>query len=309
MLISTGNKRSDLYKKFHTSRYLLILLIPALVYFIMFAYVPMWGVLVAFKDFKLYIGFSGSEWVGLKYFRLFFSSSDMFSILKNTFLLGSYSLLWGFPFPLIFALVLNETKNIRYKKFVQTVSYMPYFLSTVVIVGLVQLFLSPTYGIVNQIIERLGYDKIVFLQDSSYFRTIFISSGIWQNLGWDAIIYFAALANIDPNLYEAAMIDGANRFKCLRHITLPCISPTIITLLLLRMGSVVNVGFEKVYLLQNEAIYSVSDVIQTYVWRQGLQMGNFSYGTAVGLFNSVVSLIFLIASNFLAKRFSETSLW
>lgn len=309
MFISTEKKQSRLYKKFHVSRYLLIMLLPALLYFILFAYVPMWGVLIAFKNYKLFIGFGGSEWVGLKYFRLFFSSSDMFNILRNTFLLGSYSILWGFPFPLVFALILNEVKNLRYKKFVQTVSYMPYFLSTVVVVGLVQLFLSPTYGIINQIIERLGYEKVVFLQNASYFRTIFISSGIWQHMGWDAIVYIAALSNIDPNLYEAAMIDGANRFKRLVHITLPCISATIITLLLLRMGSVVNVSFEKVFLLQNEAIYSISDVIQTYVWRQGLQAGNFSYGTAVGLFNSVVNLIFLIASNFLAKRFSETSLW
>lgn len=309
MHISAEKKQSMLCKNLYISRYLLILLAPALLYFILFAYVPMWGVLVAFKNYKLFIGFSGSEWVGLKYFRLFFSTSDMFSILRNTFLLGSYSILWGFPFPLIFALILNEVKNLRYKKFVQTVSYMPYFLSTVVVVGLVQLFLSPTYGIINQLIGRLGYDKVVFLQNASYFRTIFISSGIWQNMGWDAIVYIAALSNIDPNLYEAAMIDGANRFKRLVHITLPCISATIITLLLLRMGSVVNVGFEKVFLLQNEAIYSISDVIQTYVWRQGLQQGNFSYGTAVGLFNSVVNLIFLVASNFLAKRFSETSLW
>ena len=309
MLTKAVNKQSEFLYRFNASKYLLILLLPALIYFVLFAYVPMYGVIAAFKNYKLFLGLSASEWVGLKYFKLFFSSSDMFIILKNTILLGVYTLMWSFPFSLIFALVLNEVKHLRYKKLVQTVSYMPYFISTVVIAGLVQLFLSPTYGIVNQIIDSLGFEKVVFLQNPSYFRTIFVASDVWQKMGWDAIIYIAALANIDPNLYEAAMIDGANRFERMIHITLPCISATIITLLLLKMGSVVNVSFEKVFLLQNEAIYSTSDVIQTYVWRQGLQAGNFSYGTAVGLFNSVVNTIFLIGSNFLARRYSETSLW
>jgi len=309
LLTKAVNKQSEFLYRFNASKYLLILLLPALIYFVLFAYVPMYGVIAAFKNYKLFLGLSASEWVGLKYFKLFFSSSDMFIILKNTILLGVYTLMWSFPFSLIFALVLNEVKHLRYKKLVQTVSYMPYFISTVVIAGLVQLFLSPTYGIVNQIIDSLGFEKVVFLQNPSYFRTIFVASDVWQKMGWDAIIYIAALANIDPNLYEAAMIDGANRFERMIHITLPCISATIITLLLLKMGSVVNVSFEKVFLLQNEAIYSTSDVIQTYVWRQGLQAGNFSYGTAVGLFNSVVNTIFLIGSNFLARRYSETSLW
>lgn len=309
MSTNAVKKQSEFLHRLDASKYLLLLLLPALIYFFIFAYVPMYGVIAAFKNYKLFLGLNASEWVGFKYFELFFSSSDMLVILKNTILLGVYTLLWSFPFSLIFALVLNEVKHLRYKKLVQTVSYMPYFISTVVIVGLVQLFLSPTYGIVNHIIESFGYEKVVFLQNASYFRTIFIASDIWQKMGWDAIIYIAALANIDPNLYEAAMIDGANRFERLIHITLPCISATIITLLLLKMGSVVNVSFEKVFLLQNEAIYSTSDVIQTYVWRQGLQAGNFSYGTAVGLFNSVVNTIFLIGSNFLARRYSETSLW
>jgi putative aldouronate transport system permease protein len=233
----------------------------------------------------------------------------MFNILSNTFLLGLYSLLWGFPFPLIFALILNEVRNRKFKKIVQTISYLPHFLSTVVVVGLIQLFLSPTFGFVNQIIERMGFEKIVFLQKASFFRTIYISSDIWQGLGWNAIIYMAALSNIDPNLYEASMIDGTGRFKKLIYITLPSISPTIITLLLLSMGTILSVGFEKTYLLQNPAILSKADVIQTYVWRQGLQRGNFSYGTAVGLFNSVINLFFLVISNSLARKFSETSLW
>ena len=301
--------RNSLLKRINRSKYLLVLLIPCIIYYIIFSYVPMWGVLIAFKNYKVYTGFAGSDWVGIKYFRLFFSSPDMFELLRNTFLLGLYSLLWGFPFPLIFALVLNEAKPLKFKKAVQTISYIPHFLSTVVVVGLVQLFLSPTFGFVNKIIEDLGFARIVFLQNPEYFRTIFISTGIWQNIGWGAIVYIAALSRIDPNLYEAAMIDGANRFKKLIYITLPCISPTIITLFLLATGEILGVGFEKAYLLQNDAILSTADVIQTYVWRQGLQRGNFSYATAVGLFNSVVNLFFLVLSNTLARRYSETSLW
>ena len=298
-----------LLKRIIKSKYLILLLLPCLLYYIIFSYFPMWGVLIAFKNYKAYIGFTGSEWVGLKYFKLFFSSPDMFELFRNTFLLGFYSLLWGFPFPLVFALVLNEVKILKFKKLVQTISYMPHFLSTVVVVGLVQLFLSPTFGFVNQSLQKVGFEKIVFLQNPSYFRTIFISMGIWQNIGWGAIIYIAALSRIDPNLYEAAMIDGANRFQKLAYITLPCISPTIITLFLLSTGEILGVGFEKAFLMQNDAILSTADVIQTYVWRQGLQRGNFSYATAVGLFNSVINLFFLILSNTLARRYSDTSLW
>jgi len=269
----------------------------------------MWGVLISFKNYKLFGGFAASEWVGLKYFKMFLSSPDCFNLLRNTFLLGLYTIVWGFPFPLIFALFLNEVKNIKFKKLAQTVSYMPHFLSTVVIVGLVQLFLSPTFGIVNQVMHNMGMEKIVFLQEASYFRTIYVAMTVWQNMGWDAIIYIAALSNVDPNLYEAAMIDGAGRFKKLVYITLPCISPTIITLLLLSMGNILSVGFEKTFLLQNPLILSKADVIQTYVWRQGLQRGNISYGTAIGLFNSVINLFFLYSSNLLARKFSDTSLW
>lgn len=304
-----SRQRNDLLRKVIRSKYLLILLLPCIIYYILFAYLPMWGILIAFKNYQLFAGFLKSPWVGFKYFKLFFSSPDIFELLRNTFLIGLYSLIWGFPFPLIFALILNEVKNLKFKKLVQTISYMPHFLSTVVVVGLIQLFLSPTYGFVNQILQRLRCGTIVFLQKSSYFRTIYISSGVWQNLGWNAIIYIAALTNIDPNLYEAAKIDGANRFNCLIYITLPCISQTIITLFLLSTGNIVSVGFEKVFLLSNDAVLNVADVIQTYVWRQGLQNANFSYGTAVGLFNSVINLLFLVMGNFLARRYSETSLW
>lgn len=302
-------KRNSIERQIYQSRHLLLLLLPCIIYFILFHYVPMWGVLIAFKDYKAFLGFKGSKWVGLKYFRLFLGSRDIVPLLRNTFLIGFYMIVWGFPMPLIFALVLNEVNNTRAKKFVQTVSYMPHFLSTVVVVGIIQLLLSPTNGIVNQLIESFGYEKINFLQTPKYFRTIYVASGIWQETGWGAIIYMAALSGIDPQLYEAASIDGAGKFRQLISITLPSIAPTIITLLLLRMGRVLSVGFEKVYLLQNPTIYSTSDVISTYVYRQGMTSGNFSYGTAVGLFNTLINLIFLVTSNYLARHFSETSLW
>lgn len=302
-------KRNSIERQIYQSRHLLLLLLPCIIYFILFHYVPMWGVLIAFKDYKAFLGFKGSKWVGLKYFRLFLGSRDIVPLLRNTFLIGFYMIVWGFPMPLIFALVLNEVNNTRAKKFVQTVSYMPHFLSTVVVVGIIQLLLSPTNGIVNQLIESFGYEKINFFQTPKYFRTIYVASGIWQETGWGAIIYMAALSGIDPQLYEAASIDGAGKFRQLISITLPSIAPTIITLLLLRMGRVLSVGFEKVYLLQNPTIYSTSDVISTYVYRQGMTSGNFSYGTAVGLFNTLINLIFLVTSNYLARHFSETSLW
>lgn len=307
--VAVTGKRKMKKSRIYDSRFLLLLLLPCIIYFVLFHYVPMWGVLIAFKDYKAFLGFTGSQWVGLKHFNLFFNSYDMWQVIRNTFLIGFYMLIWGFPMPLIFALVLNEVKKIQTKKFVQTVSYMPHFLSAVVVVGMVQMVLSPSKGVVNQIIESMGYERVNFLQNPAYFRTIYVASGIWQEMGWGAIIYLAALAGIDPQLYEAAMIDGANKLKQLVHITLPGISPTVVTLLLLRMGKMLSVGFEKVFLLQNPMIYQTSDIISTYVYRQGLANGNFGYGTAVGLFNTIINLIFLVVSNYLARRYSETSLW
>ncbi|NLC43044.1 MAG: sugar ABC transporter permease [Clostridiales bacterium] len=303
------SRSRDILKEVNNSKYLLILLLPCILYYIIFHYVPMWGVLIAFKDFKAFIGFIDSKWVGLKYFKLFFKSPDALTVIRNTFLIGAYSIVWGFPMPLIFALVLNEVRNMKVKKLVQTVSYMPHFLSTVIVVGIIQLLLSSTNGIVNQVITDLGFSKINFLQKPGYFKTIYVASGVWQGMGWGAIVYLAAISGIDPQLYEAAVIDGANKFVQIFKITIPCIAPTIITLLLLRMGSVLSVGFEKVYLLQNPTILSASDVISTYVYRQGMAAGNFSYGTAVGLFNTVINLFFIVVSNALAKKYSETSLW
>jgi putative aldouronate transport system permease protein len=307
--LNFNSKLSKFVKDFNNSKYLLLLFLPCLIYFILFRYVPMWGVLVAFKDFQVFKGFAASKWVGFKYFTMFFKSPDAVIIIKNTLLLGLQTLLVTFPIPIIFALILNEVKSSKYKKLVQTVSYMPHFISQVIVVSMVMMFLSPTHGIVNTVIEALGGTKINFMVEPGWFRPLYIISEVWQGMGWGAIIYLAALTNVDPQLYEAAIIDGANRWKQTLYVTLPSIIPTIITMFLLRTGSILEVGFEKVLLMQNPAIYSTSDVISTFVYRQGLVSGNISYATAVGLFNSLVNLVFVLGANKLAKKYSDTSLW
>lgn len=297
------------FHRLDQSKYLLILFLPCLLKFLLFNYFPMWGILVAFKDFKIFRGFAESPWVGLKYFRIYFSNPDAFILIRNTFLLGLYRLAFGFPAPILFALVLNEVRNAVFKRTVQTVSYLPHFISTVVVCGMVVGFLSPRTGFVNTIITTLGGQPISFLTEPHWFRFIYTFSGIWQNMGWNAIVYIAAISSIDPQLYEAAIMDGANKLAQIRHVTLPSIAPTIATLFILETGSVLSVGFEKVFLLYNPAIYSVADVVETYVYRVGIRDANFSYATAIGLSLSVVSLVFVVCSNFLSRRFSEVSLW
>lgn len=309
MAFPHNNKQAAMLRKINDSKILLLMVLPTILYFVIFHYKPMWGVLIAFKDYSVFNGFAASPWVGFKYFNLFFSNPDAWRLIKNTVLLSLYSLLWGFPAPIIFALILNEVKNIKAKKFVQTVSYMPHFISTVVLAGMVTMFLSPSTGVVNNLLASLGFERIHFLGKASCFRTIYVASSIWQGLGWGSIIYLAAITNIDPQLYESAIIDGANKLKQVLHITLPCIAPTMITLFLLSLGNIMNVGFEKAFLLQSPAIYETADVISTFVYRQGIKGGNFSYATAVGLFNSAVNVIFLVVANMIAKRTSETSLW
>jgi putative aldouronate transport system permease protein len=285
------------------------MLLPAVAFYVLFQYKPMWGILIAFKQYSIFRGFSASPWVGFRYFVQFFSSPDSFVIIKNTFLLSLYMLIWEFPMPIIFALILNEVGNLKAKKLVQTVSYMPHFISTVVVCSMVTMFLSPSTGIINNLLDYLGYDRIYFLSQEYYYRTIYIVSGIWKETGFNSIIYLTAIAGIDVQLYESAKIDGANKFRQIVNITLPCIAPTIVILLILNIGQLMNVGFDKSYLLQTPSTYAVSDVISTYVYRSGIKDGNFSYGTAIGLFNSLVNILFLVASNTLAKRAGETSLW
>lgn len=291
------------------SKYLLILFAPCLIYYIVFKYAPMWGVTIAFYDYSPFLGLSGSQFVGLKHFETFFNSELALRTVSNSIILGLQMLVFGFPAPIIFALVLNEVNGANIKKFVQTVSYMPHFLSAVVIVGMLQGFLSPINGVINNIIVGFGGEAINFLETASWFRPIFVMSDIWQGMGWGAIIYMAALTGIDPSLYEAASIDGANKWEQMTNITLPSLAPTIITMLLLKVGSILSVSLEKALLLQNAVTYSTSDLIDTYVYRTGIVQGNLSYSTAIGLFNSVVCLVLLVGSNAIARRFSESNLF
>lgn len=304
-----SSRLAKAYKHFKKDKQLLIIFLPCIVFYIIFRYGPMYGVIIAFKKYSVYQGIINSPWVGLKYFIQFFSSTDFFLLFKNTFLLGVYGLLWGFPFPIIFALFLNELKNQRYKKSVQTISYLPSFLSTVIVCSMVIDFLSPGHGLINNIMASLGLEKIYFISRPEWFRTIYIGSGIWGGTGFGAIIYLASLAGIDQTLYEAGTVDGCGRFRAMWHITLPGIFPTIVTMFILSVGSVFSVGFEKILLLYNPMTYETADVFATYVYRKGLLESNYSYGAAVGLFESVVSLVLLLAANGLSRKLSERSLW
>ena len=306
---SPASAKPEWLKKLSDGKYLMILVAPAVICLALFYYFPMYGLIIAFKDYKPFIGLMKSDWVGFDNFIRFFNYKYAWRMIRNTFLLSFWNLLWGFPAPIILALLLNEVQNMKFKKWVQTISYMPHFFSTVIVVGLVTMLLSPTGGIITKFLMTMGIDATNILADARYFRTIYIASGIWQELGWGAIIYLAALTNVDPQLYEAATVDGAGKMRCLWSITLPSIAPTIITMLLLRMGSLFSVGFEKAYLLQSPSTYETSEIIATYVYTQGLQSNSFSYGTAVGLFNSIVSLALVILGNYVSRTVSETSLW
>ncbi|MBB6729929.1 ABC transporter permease [Cohnella zeiphila] len=295
--------------RWNRSKYLLLLFLPALAYYVLFKYVPMFGILISFKDYNAFKGVWASEWVGFKYYSLFFHSPDFPKLLRNTVVLGAYKVVFGFPAPIALALLLNEVRLGIVKRLAQTISYLPHFISNVVVVSMMFLFLSPSSGLVNRVVEWLGYSSINFMQDEHYFRTLYVLSEIWQHVGWETIIYLAALSAIDPQLYEAARVDGANRWHQLRHITLPGISAAIVILFILNVGHVLDIGFEKVLLMLNPSIYSTADVLSTYVYRTGIQSMNYSYGTAIDLFTSVVNLLFILTANWISRRTSETSLW
>jgi len=251
----------------------------------------------------------GKTWVGFKYFEHFLNNDVFWRAFKNNLILSILSILFSFPVPVVFALLLNEVRNLRFKKLVQTVSYLPHFLSIVVVVGLIKGILSPSIGIVNELITSLGMEPIFFLGEPGWFRPIYIVSDIWQHMGWNAIIYIAALSNIDEQLYEAAMVDGANRWQQTLHVTLPGIAPAVIITLILAVGRMLMIGFEKVLLLYNPGTYETADILSTYVFRMGLEQANFSYGTAVGLFNAVIGLVLVTGSNFAPRRFTGTSIY
>lgn len=287
-------------------KYLMIL--PVIIYFLVFHYKPMYGLIIAFKDYKPHLGIAGSEWVGLDNFKRFFSDPNAFRVIRNTFVISLTTLVVGFPAPIILALLINEIKNKIFKRFVQTITYMPYFISLVVMCSLIKVF-TQSDGLINDFLVNFGVARTNLLANPHYFIPIYVLSGIWQNIGWNSIIYLAALSSIDQGQYEAAKMDGAGRLQQIWHITLPGIRSTIIILLILRMGGLLSVGFEKVLLLYSSQTYAVADVISTYVYRMGILDADFSYSTAIGLFNTLVNVTFLLIANKIANKTSNSGLF
>lgn len=288
---------------------LYVFVLPAFLYFLIFHYVPMYGVQIAFKDFIPTLGIWGSEWVGFEHFIRFFESYYFWDLLKNTLGISVYELIVGFPLPIILALALNEAKDGLYKRFVQTVTYAPHFISVVVISGMIISFLSPSTGLINHIIGLFGMDPIPFMEDPKWFKTVYVMSGVWQSTGWGTIIYLAALAGVSPQHHEAAIMDGATRLQRIWHVNIPAILPTMIILLIMNVGNILGMGFEKILLLQNPLNKESSNVIATFVYESGLLNAQYSFSAAVGLFNSVINAILLIIVNKIAQKTSETSLW
>ena len=302
-------KRSwkQLKKDIYRARAIYLMILPVIVWFLLFQYWPMTWLSISFFDSNLYLGFTGSKFVGFQNFAKFFTGMDFWRLMRNVLLLNFYALLVGFPAPIIFALFLNEMRSAKVKKVIQTVSFLPYFISMVAFVSLVTEFLSPSTGLSADILKFFGKEPIYFLGDAKYFRTIMVFSGIWQTMGYSAIVYLSALTAVDVNLYEAAMVDGANRWNRLIHITIPCIMPTIVVMFILRIGSLINANFEKIYLFQNSANLEVSEVIQTWVYKRGMVKYDYSMGTTAGLFNGIVALILVVMANRLSKRYSDSA--
>ncbi len=307
-----GRPGNEIYsshlKKIKKSKYLYILFSIPLLYYILFHYLPMYGVLISFQNYNIVKGISGSTWVGFKHFEKFLFEPYFWKLVRNTLMINIYGLLWGFPAPILLALLLNEVKGSKFKKVIQNISYLPHFISTVVVCGMIVNFLS-TDGIANQIIKIFGGETKQFLMMPEYFRTIFVTSGIWESMGWNSIIYLAALTSIDEEMLEAALIDGANRWHRVIYITLPSIASTISIMLIMNLGRLMNLGYEKILLLYNGSTYETADVISTYVYRRGILGNDFSYATAVGLFQAVIGVILIVSANKISQKVSETSLW
>jgi putative aldouronate transport system permease protein len=302
------SKASPLRKEIVRDRELYLMIIPSMVLAFLFLYLPMFGIMVAFKKYNVVLGFWKSPWVGFKYFIQFFNDPYFLRIVKNTFFLSLYGVIISFPAPIIFALLLNEVSGNNFKRIAQSISYLPHFVSTVVVVSLLMTLFSPE-GIVNKVVNSFGLESQIFFSDPKWFRPLYIGSGIWQSMGFSAIIYFAAIAGVNPELYESACIDGANRLHRMRYITLPSILPTIRILFILSIGDLFVVGFEKVYLMYNPAIYETADVVATYVYRRGINQMQYDYATAVGLLNSIVSFVLVFAANKISNKVSGEGLW
>jgi putative aldouronate transport system permease protein len=311
-----GDRKADIKarlkkagRQFWRTRYLQLLLLPGLVYFIIFQYGPMYGVQIAFRDFRLNRGILNSQWVGFLNFQRFFDHPNFFRLFRNTILLNIQMLFLVFPMPIVFALLLNEIRSLRYKRVVQTVSYLPHFISLPAIIGIMVMMLSPTDGIINNALEGMGFGRIFFMAQEEWFRPLYNISEIWTTLGWSAIIYIAALAGVNPELYESAAIDGATRWRMMFSISLPSIAPTIIILFIMRIGSLMSLGSEKALLLQTPLNMETSDIISTFIYRRGIQHAEHSFSAAVSMFNSAINIVLLVTANTVSRKVSDTSLF
>lgn len=302
-------RRQELFKSIKKNKLLYLMILPGMIYFIIYKYLPMTGLIISFQDYKPYLGISGSEWVWFKHFERLFTSAEFWMIFRNTLILFALQILVFFPIPIVLSLMLNEIRHTLYKRGIQTLIYIPHFMSWVVIVSISYVMLTLDGGIVNSLLQYLGFEKINFLMNEDWFRPMYILQVIWREAGWGTIIFLAAITGVDPQLYEAAKMDGANRFRQIWHITLPAIRSVIIILLILKIGDVLELGFEHVYLLLNASNRSVGEIFDTYVYVAGLQQGQFSYSTAVGFFKGIVGLILVVFANRLAKRFGEEGIY
>ncbi|MDF2921612.1 MAG: protein lplB [Paenibacillaceae bacterium] len=306
--LTVQERRHAFWQAVLRDKYLYLMLLPGLVYFIVFKYVPIYGIVIAFQKFNIFKGIWNSEWVGLEVFRQVFASPDFWMVLRNTILISLYKIMWGFPVPIALAILINEMAGVYFKKIIQTILYLPHFISWVVIYGVILAIMSPNEGLLGWFYDVTGLPAKNILADPSYFRSILVASDVWKEMGWSSIIYLAAITQVDQAQYESATIDGANRWHKIWHITLPAIRNVIIVLLILKIGSLMHAGFEQVLVMQNSAVRSVSEIFDTYVYQFGLRQGNYSFATAIGLFNSVVALILILLAQWVSKLFGEEGL-
>jgi putative aldouronate transport system permease protein len=304
-----GTMNSSWFYAIRRDKYLYLLALPGILFFLVFKYVPMWGLSIAFKDYSPYQGILGSSWVGLEHFHRFFSNPDFYQLFRNTLAISLMNLCLYFPLPIVLAILLNELRGLAFKKTIQTIVYMPHFLSWVIIVGITFLLLSQSEGVVNKGLASAGFDRIDFLTNPKLFWIILVFQNIWKDAGWGTILFLAAIAGTDPQLYEAAKMDGAGRFRQMWHITLPSIRNVIVILLILRIGHMMDVGFEQVLLMMNGAVSDVADVFDTYVYRSGIQQGEFSYSTAIGFFKSITGLVLVVIANWTVKKLGEEGVY
>lgn len=299
----------NVIKNINRDKYLYLLVLPGVVCLFIFCYLPMYGVIIAFKEYNIFVGISGSEWVGFLQFERLFRSPDFIRTIRNTLLISIYKMIWGFPAPIILALLLNELENKYFKRFTQTVLYLPHFISWVTFAGIITTFLNPTTGVINDIIAYFGGRKIDFLAEQQLFRSVLVITDIYKGMGWGTIVYLAAISGVDPTLYEAAIVDGAGRFRQIWHITLPSIKSVIVIIFILNLSNILNGGFDQVFMLYNPLVYEVGDIIDTYVYRKGMIDSNYSLSSAAGLFKNIVAFILIVTTNFIVKKIGEDGLW